>query len=111
MKIKYNKRTLIIHEDQFNNSIFMVLEGNVLCSKDDLIIKKIYPGEIFGEIGIFNQIESLYSYSATIDTEILNITYEHLFMILVDNYVKSIIYHFLLSNIKKNIIFTKFFNI
>ena len=35
VKIKYNKRTLIIHEDQFNNSIFMVLEGSVLCSKDD----------------------------------------------------------------------------
>ncbi len=111
VKIKYNKRTLIIHEDQFNNSIFMVLEGSVLCSKDDLIIKKIYPGEIFGEIGIFNQIESLYSYSATIDTEILNITYEHLFMILGDNAVKSIIYHILERSIKRNEILNKFFDI
>ena len=88
----------------------MVLGGIVLCSKDDLIIKKIYPGEIFGEIGIFNQIESLYSYSATIDTEILNITYEHLFMILGDNAVKSIVYHILERSIKRNEILNEFFD-
>ncbi len=111
MKIKYNKRTLIIHEDQFNNSIFMVLEGSVLCSKDDLIIKKIYPGEIFGEIGIFNQIESLYAYCATNDTVILSISYEQLFMILGDNAVKNIVYHILERSIKRNEILNQYFDI
>ena len=111
VKTKYNKKTLIIEEDQFNNSIFMVLEGSVLCSKDDLIIKKIYPGEIFGEIGIFNQIESLYAYYATNDSVILSISYEQLFMILGDNAVKNIVYHILERSIKRNEILNQYFDI
>ena len=108
-KVKYDKRTLIIEEDQFNNCIYVVLEGSVICSKGDMIVKKIYPGEIFGEIGIFNQIESLYAYTALSDSVILNISYENLLMILGDNAVKNIIYHIFERAIKRNDILNSYF--
>ncbi len=108
-KIKYDKKTLIIEEDQFNNSIYVVLEGCVICSKGDMIVKKIFPGEIFGEIGIINQIESLYAYTALSDSVILAISYENLFMILGDNAAKSIIYHIFERAINKNEILNNYF--
>ena len=111
LKIKYNKKTILHQEDQFNNCIYMVLEGYVTCSKGEMIIKRIFNGEIFGEIGIFNQIESLYTYTTSNDTIILKITYDDLFNILGDNAVKNIIYNIFEKSIKGNEILYKYFNI
>ena len=107
LKIKYNKKTILHQEDQFNNCIYMVLEGYVTCSKGEMIIKRIFNGEIFGEIGIFNQIESLYTYTTSNDTIILKITYDDLFNILGDNAVKNIIYNIFEKSIKGNEILYK----
>ena len=111
LKIKYNKKTILQQEDQFNNSIYMVLEGYVTCSKGEMIVKRIFNGEIFGEIGIFNQIESLYTYTTSNDTIILKITYDDLFNILGDNAIKNIIYNIYEKSIKGNEILNQYFNI
>ena len=110
-KIKFNKKTILLQEEQFNNYIFMVIEGYVTCTKGEMIIKRFYSGEIFGEIGIFNQIESLYSYTTSNECIILKILYDELFSILGDNAVKNIIFNIFDKSIKNNEILNKYFTI
>ena len=54
----------------------MVIVGYDTYKKGEMIIKRIYSREIFGEIGIFNQIESLYTYTTSNECIILKILYE-----------------------------------
>ena len=62
----------------------MVIVGYVTYKKGEMIIKRIYSGEIFGEIGIFNQIESLYTYTTSNECIILKILYEWIIFFLGD---------------------------
>ena len=83
-KNKFNKKTILLQEDQFNNYIFMVIVGYDTYKKGEMIIKRIYSGEIFGEIGIFNRIESLYTYTTLNECIILKILYEWIIFFLGD---------------------------
>ena len=76
VKIKFKNNNILIEEDSINNCIYYIIEGTVLCMKGEYIVKKIFCNEIFGEIGLFHENTSLYSFVATEGSLLIKITYD-----------------------------------
>ena len=110
-KIKYKEKTVLIEEESINHFIYYIIEGFVNCVKGEYDIKKIYANEIFGEIGIFHENSSLYSFIAFQGTVLLKIKYDDLISVLGGNAVKTIIENIFEISLKKNEILGKYFRI
>ena len=104
------EKTLILEENKLSDSIYLILKGNVFCSYNNLIIKYFKEGDLFGEIGIFNSIESLYTYTSDKETIILKIKYEDLIPIFREQSFKNIIFQIFQNAIKENIYLNQFLN-
>ena len=57
-----------------------------------MIVKIINEGDLFGETGIFNRIESFYSYLTDNETILLQIKYEDLIPIFQEHSIKNIVF-------------------
>ena len=67
-----------------------------------MIIKIIDEGDLFGEIPIFNRIESLYTYITDNETILLQIKYEDLIPIFREQSIKNIVFKIFENSIKQN---------
>ena len=110
-KIKYNDNTILIKEESINHCIYYVIEGFVTCVKGEYGIKKIYSNEIFGEIGIFHEHTSLYSFIVSQGSVLLKINHDDLLSVLGGNAVKTIIENIFELSLKKDDILGKYFKI
>lgn len=90
---KYNCRTLLINQDHFPKQIYVIEKGEVLCKKNGIVVKKLGPNDIFGEIGLFSTAESFYSYSARTNSCIIRISYDSLHYLLSQKSIKHIVYN------------------
>jgi CRP-like cAMP-binding protein len=109
-KIHFNKSSVIIEENVYHNSIYLIINGEVQCSKQNVIINEFYNEEIFGEISLFNQIESLYTYKAKEDSILIEIKYEDLLNLFEEDTLLILIKNILKSSIKNNKLFSKYIN-
>ena len=95
-------KTLILEQHKLSDSIFLILKGKVLCSYNNMIIKIIDEGDLFGEIPVFNRIESLYTYITDNETILLQIKYEDLIPIFREQSIKNIVFKIFENSIKQN---------
>ena len=89
--VKYKKNTIILENDSIIENIYYIHSGEVKVRRENKIVKILNEGEIFGEIGLFNQIESLYEYFVDYDCSIIIISYSNIFLYLGDKYIQNFI--------------------
>ena len=109
VKIKYEKNTILVKQDEFNKNIYIIMEGHITCSKNDEIIKKLNTNEMFGEIGIYNSAISLYEYAAEPNTTLLTISFEDLFNCIGKDAPKIIMQKIFEKSVKENEYLSKYF--
>ena len=97
-----NKRSVIIEEKKISNFLYLIIEGKIICSYNNIIIKFLEQGEIFGENNLFYHIESLYSYINENQTILIQIKYKELLSILNEERLNNIIINILEKSIKEN---------
>ena len=108
-KIRYKDRTVIFQEDKYTNCFYYVIEGQVICTKQDLVVKKILPDDMFGEIGLFNQIESLYSYTVEAESILLMVKYESFISVFGESAIRTLVFSIFANAIKESDKFSKIF--
>ena len=89
-KIFINEKTILLEEDSLSNKIYYIISGCVNVIKNNIIIKTINEENIFGEICLFNQIESYYEYSAEMNSILIEISYIDFFSGLQNDNLKNI---------------------
>ena len=89
-KIFINEKTILLEEDSLSNKIYYIISGCVNVIKNNIIIKTINEENIFGEICLFNQIESFYEYSAEMNSILIEISYIDFFNCLNNESIKNI---------------------
>ena len=89
-KVFINEKTILLEEDSLSNKIYYIISGCVNVIKNNIIIKTINEENIFGEICLFNQIESFYEYSAEMNSILIEISYIDFFHCLNNESIKNI---------------------
>jgi CRP-like cAMP-binding protein len=97
-KIKIKNNENLINEDEITNFIYFIIEGKIICYKNNIVIKIYKQNEIFGEIYLFNQIESFYGYFSNSDSILIKINILDLIEIYKESTIENISH-----NIFKNI--------
>ena len=100
--IKYDKNSIILEADCIIENVYYILTGEVEAKRNNINIKILNEGEIFGEIGLFNQIESLYQYSAESECSIIEINFEYIFMYLGENCIQEFVFELFSDAIKND---------
>ena len=100
--IKYDKNSIILEADSLIENVYYILTGEVEAKRNDINVKILNEGEIFGEIGLFNQIESLYQYSAESECTIIEINFEDIFMYLGENCIQNFVFELFNDAIKND---------
>ena len=108
-KIKYKQRTILFQEDKFTNCFCCLMEGQVICTKQDMVVKKIQPGDLFGEIGLFNHIESVYAYTVEADSTLLMVKFESFISVFGESAIRTLVLSIFLNAIKANDKLSKIF--
>lgn len=108
-KIKYKQRVVLFQEDKYTNCLYYIIEGEVKCTKGDMVVKKVSQGDMFGEIGLFNQIESVYAYTVEPESVLLMIKYESFISVFGDGAIRNIVYYIFSNAIAENDKLSKFF--
>ena len=107
-KCEFNINQRIITEGDFAESLFIIKEGNVSCSKQEIIIRNLKEKDYFGENALlFNEKRSL-SVFATSKTICYQISQGMLIQSLGDNY-RNIILKGICKDALKNSKYLKFF--
>lgn len=109
IKIKYDNKTILVEQDEFNKNIFIIKEGHINCYRDHEIIKSLNSNEMFGEIGIYNSAISLYEYTAEPNSTILSISFEDLFNSIGNDAPKIIMQKIFEKAVKENEFLSKYF--
>ena len=107
--ITYSSRIPIIQEDNFCKFFYIIIEGHVVCTKGEVVVKRLIEGCLFGEICLFNQIESFYAYTAEKNTTMLRLSHEDFIDILGDNAVRTVIFGIFENSIKESEELSKIF--
>ena len=81
-------------------NIYYIIFGDIKAKRNDIIIKDISEGEIFGEIGLFNSIESLYEYYSENECSLIEISYENMFLYIVKIVFKNLFMIYLMMLLK-----------
>ena len=100
--IHCDKRSVIIEEKKIITSLYLIIEGKIICSYNNMIVKNLEQGEIFGENNLFYHIESLYSYINENQAMLIQIKYKKLLSILSEERLNNIIIYILEKSIKES---------
>lgn len=112
VKKKYIERKLLIEQETMPHSIYLIVVGEVLCLKNEQIIRRFSHGQVVGEMSLFTQMESFYAYCAEQDSEIYSIEYKVIDNIFNnDNMVKKLIQNIFNNAVKSSQILSKYFTI
>lgn len=100
-KRRFDIRKEIISEGTCPQSVFLIVEGDVMCVKNDKIFHTLKQNEIFGDISIFSSTSSAFSYIVEAESLLLEIPYDNLFALLGEQPIKSLMFGIFTSAIKK----------
>ena len=110
-KIKISKIQNLIKEDEFPNCIYYIIEGKIICYKNNIVIKTYKQNEIIGEIFFFTQMESFYNYNANPNTTLIKINNIDIMSIYNESMIESISHNIFIKNFKeKKNIFSHYIN-
>lgn len=100
--VRSKEQTILIEEDTLITAVFILIDGMVYCMKNESVIKIVDKLDIFGEIGLFYKVESLYRYLAEKGSWVLKITYQDLIAVFGDNILRILISSIFTTSIKEN---------
>lgn len=86
LEVPVAQGTVILHEGEEGDRLYVVVEGNVRISRSGTEIAELDPGAYFGEIGILADVPATATATATTDTLLLAITREDFHSMLADNF-------------------------
>ncbi len=111
---KIKKRKLLIEEDNTNDSIYILVDGRIIISKGEQVIKKISSSNyVFGEINLFRkETKNYFSYYAQENSEVYEIKFQTLKETFNTNfYSEKIIRNIAVNSVKKCDILNQYFSI
>jgi cGMP-dependent protein kinase len=111
VKMNYENESILVEQDKINTNIFLIKEGNINCFRDHEKIKKLYPNEMFGEMGIYSSNISLYEYVTEPNTTIFMISFENLFDAIGNDAPKIIMQKIFEKAVKENEFLNKYFTV
>ena len=97
---KILKDNIILKVDTCFENIYYILSGEIQVKRNDIVVKVLSEGEIFGEIGLFNPVESFYEYCVYSDCSVIEISYENIFLFLGDQCIKTLVQELFKNAIK-----------
>lgn len=100
VKQKYFLRTELIKEDRCSQYIYIIIKGSIICTKGDIVVRKLTCGDIFGEICLFNQIESLYGYTCEAESEVLVLYHDDIVSSLGKDAIKDLVFSIFAKAVK-----------
>lgn len=109
---KLKKRTfnnIIINEGDFFDKIFFIVEGNINCKKNDNTIKSLTENEYFGEIGLFLDNISYFTYEPNQEVLIYELEYYQVAEIIGQDYSNKLIESLFKESIKNSIRLKEYF--
>ena len=111
---KIKERKLLIKEDNTNDSIYILVDGRIIISKGDQVLKKISSSNyVFGEINLFRkETKNYFSYYAQENSEVYEIKFQTLKETFNSNfYSEKIIRNIAINSVKKCDILNQYFSI
>ena len=96
------EKKVILEEDSLSNHLYYIISGTIEILKKGVLIKTINEGNIFGEIGLFSQIESFYEYVAQPNSSLIEISFDNIVNCLGEKYVQNIVYQIYINAIKND---------
>ena len=109
VKQKYFLRTELIKEDRYSQYIYIIIKGSIICTKGDIVVRKLTRGDLFGEICLFNQIESLYGYTCEAESEILVLYHDDIVNSLGKDAIRDLVFSIFTKAIKESDTLNKVF--
>lgn len=102
VKQKYFLRTELIKEDRCSQYIYIIIKGSIICTKGEIVVRKLTCGDLFGEICLFNQIESLYGYTCEAESEVLVLYHDDIINSLGKDAIRDLVFSVFAQAIKDN---------
>jgi len=99
------KRTfkeIILNEGDFFDKIIFIVEGKINCIKNEIVVKTILENDYFGEIGLFLENISYYTYEANQDVVVYELEYYQVAEIIGQDYANVIIESLFRESIKNS---------
>lgn len=106
---KYNKRHVLIKENTQPEYIYVIVEGEVVCGKNNHLSAKLTQNCVFGELWLFTQINSYYSYIVGATAKILRVKISSFINLLDSKPIKAIIGSIFNAAIKSSKLLSKYF--
>lgn len=100
-KRRFDARKEIISEGTCPQSVFLIVEGDVMCVKNDKIFHTLKQNEIFGNISIFSSTPSIFSYIVEAESLLVEVPYDNFLALLGEQPIKSLMFGIFTSAIKK----------
>ena len=108
-KQKHPSKIVLIKEDKYTQFVYIVMKGTITCTKGHAVIKTLTQCDIFGEICLFSQIESLYSYTSDENSEVLMISHVDIVEILGKEAILDLVFSIFKKAIEDNDMLNKIF--
>ena len=108
-KQKHPSKIVLIKEDKYTQFVYIVMKGTITCTKGQAVIKTLTQCDIFGEICLFSQIESLYSYTSDENSEVLMISHVDIVETLGKEAIRDLVFSMFTKAIEDNDMLNKIF--
>ena len=108
-KQKHPSKIVLIKEDKCAQFVYIIMKGTITCTKGQVVIKTLSQCDMFGEICLFSQIESLYSYTSDENSEVLMISHVDIVEILGKEAIRDLVFSIFKKAIEENDMLTKIF--
>ena len=105
----YKKRKTVIHEGTKPEYIFVVVDGEIRCGKNDHLTRKLSKNETFGDIWIFTQMPSINSYVVEAQSTVLRIKITYFAQLFETNPILTLIFSILKSVVQSSQVISKYF--
>jgi cGMP-dependent protein kinase len=99
---KYNQNTLLVQEGYTKDRIYIIQEGSIQVSKSYKKLFLLKKGDYFGEVALFVNNPSFFSYSVNGYAQLLEIPFKTIKQMLGYTHIYALIHKMFLSSIKKS---------
>ena len=105
----YKKRKVIITEGKDSEYIYILIEGEVTCGRNNHLNRKLYKNEIFGDMWIYTQLPSVYSYIVEANSKVLRFKVDSFMKLFEDNCIIQMVSSIFNNKIKEFTLISKYF--
>ena len=98
---QYRERTMIINKGDMPSNIYLIIKGSVLCVKQEEIKHTLTTNELVGDICLFSNIASQFTFISNPATEVLVIPYVELLSVLGNKPIDNLMFNVFNSALDK----------